>query len=714
MVNITTTDLDNPEYYIQRHKKGWKIVHSKKADKLIKQHGKGILQDKIPSLTEFSKADQKKLMKANMDGGSILSGILEKVKHYTNKVKDIAHKVVHGRGEEYPPLAKAMIDKYRNEKVVGVSLHRAVLSSVYTTLMSALTNGETARRLMDEPKDKLFHISMWVKLSNGVVLSCEKEEAIKIRENPKKQAKEEEQEAPVPQNTTFGEFLEKGLQNAGAKKFFGYSAKDNNCGNWIEYILRGNHIDNASTHAFIGQDTKKILAGYPTLRKFMNTITDIGGRANVVAEGGKIAKMRGCGDREPPPPPPPAGGGKAGGGKAEQNPPRRRSMAELIQERNAHHPKSKKGIKVEQEIKELLKYKPKITDAPKITQRKHFGKGLKSKMSGCGDREPPPPPPPSPNPRGRPTLKILQDRMRGVNVKEELIKNIIVRRRDEVINDIILIGININRQRIENIKKQNRYVRGKILADQAACKARYIQNVKKIYNEKLEDPDDIEMLDIAAQKLIDDYYKEANEIVDKHLLRESRHIPPHVVRYLYPDENEGGSILKKKSHSIEMPQHNGDRIMTTMPIGGMPQYTDPRPMLGGDPRTWSPHPLHTNHPNASVMSLGGSGFRDIPLGEHIRDYAPPQRDPITGEITHGGRPRGAGLADMYKAFSGVDRVRDYAPPQRDPITGEITHGGRPRGAGLYAGMRGLRCMNMRGGVIPSPPSRYPTTDPSLL
>ena len=104
--------------------------------------------------------------------------------------------------------------------------------------------------------------------------------------NPKSVKEQQKQDASTPSNTSFIEFFEKARQEVGDGKFFGYSAKDNNCGNWIEYLLKANGIDSQATHDFIGQDAKRLLDGFPTIRKVMNTLTDVAGRANVLLEGG--------------------------------------------------------------------------------------------------------------------------------------------------------------------------------------------------------------------------------------------------------------------------------------------------------------------------------------------------------------------------------------------------------------------------------------------
>ena len=206
-----------------------------------------------------------------------------------DKVKDIGTKLIHGRND-YPPSVKTIINKFKDEKIVGVSLRRKELISLYGKILNAVTKNEFQKRLAEEPKDKLFHISIWITLSNGKTILAEKNEVINMVINPKSVKEQQQQNASIPSNTSFMEFFEKARQQVGDGKFFGYSAKDNNCGNWIEYLLKANGIDSQATHDFIGQDAKKLLDGFPTIRKVMNTLTDVAGRANVLVEGGKINK----------------------------------------------------------------------------------------------------------------------------------------------------------------------------------------------------------------------------------------------------------------------------------------------------------------------------------------------------------------------------------------------------------------------------------------
>lgn len=210
-------------------------------------------------------------------------------KETLQEAKDFGRHLIHGRHDAYPPSAQKVIDENKDAIVEHIALHRNPLPSAYTKIMSWATKGETDKRIAEQPKDTLYHIGMWVKLSNGKTIKVEKNEVINIDPNPKKPKEEEVFQVPnPPSGLTFGEMLSKTREAVGDHKFFSYSAKDNNCGNFIEYILKTNGMDSPATHDFIGQDAKAILKGFPSLRKFMNTLTDTAGRANVLLEGGDI------------------------------------------------------------------------------------------------------------------------------------------------------------------------------------------------------------------------------------------------------------------------------------------------------------------------------------------------------------------------------------------------------------------------------------------
>lgn len=289
------------------------------------------LSQRTPELSQFSKKDQKKLIdyykavkegrkdeylfknkprgfpatlyknaekadysgdeyeQEDCDGQGEGGGLFDSIKGVFEKGKKLVSNVIYGRNDAYPPSAKKVLDKNASAKVNSIDLHRNPLPSLYTNIMNVWTKGETEKRLKEQPKDTLFHISMWVRLNNGKTILVEKNEVIGIKEQPHK-AKEEQAYflPPITKDISFGELLEKARKEVGDKTFFSYSAKDNNCGDFIEMILKANGLNTKETHDYIGQDAQAILQGFPNLRKTINSLTDIAGRANVLLEGGGI------------------------------------------------------------------------------------------------------------------------------------------------------------------------------------------------------------------------------------------------------------------------------------------------------------------------------------------------------------------------------------------------------------------------------------------
>jgi hypothetical protein len=49
-------------------------------------------------------------------------------------------------------------------------------------------------------------------------------------------------------------------------------------------VLDGNGLNNSDLTSFVKQDTKAIFKNNPVLRKFANTLTDIGGYANAIIQ----------------------------------------------------------------------------------------------------------------------------------------------------------------------------------------------------------------------------------------------------------------------------------------------------------------------------------------------------------------------------------------------------------------------------------------------
>ena len=147
------------------------------------------------------------------------------------------------------------------------------------------TLGDFNRRFKQYPHDELFHLRIDVHTPKGVI-SIEKNEAIFIKARPTTTKKAELRTiTDIPADLTVQSMLDKTQQRMG-KKYFPYSAKNNNCSDFIMGILQANDLGTEDDRNFVNQPVKQLFSTY--LRKLSNTVTDLAGRANVISQGGDI------------------------------------------------------------------------------------------------------------------------------------------------------------------------------------------------------------------------------------------------------------------------------------------------------------------------------------------------------------------------------------------------------------------------------------------
>ena len=73
-------------------------------------------------------------------------------------------------------------------------------------------------------------------------------------------------------------------------KFLPYQSANNNCQIFVMGVLSGNGLNNSERTSFVKQNTKSIFKNNPALRKFANTLTDIGGYANAIVQSVDLHK----------------------------------------------------------------------------------------------------------------------------------------------------------------------------------------------------------------------------------------------------------------------------------------------------------------------------------------------------------------------------------------------------------------------------------------
>lgn len=228
------------------------------------------------------------------------TGILDNINSFANKIVDTAKKttkavgdyadvVLHGRND-YPPKVRDLLKKFGNDILESMEIVRAPVPSLLTGALSIVSGGQFGKNLANSPYDTLFHLRIDIKTQNGNKFLIEKNEVINMERNPSL-PKDAEKKVVQPISAISINVMLENTHKLMGGKFFTYSARDNNCQDFILAILTANHFGNDTDRNFVKQNTKELFANMPALRKFSNTITDIGAKVNEITTGRGITDL---------------------------------------------------------------------------------------------------------------------------------------------------------------------------------------------------------------------------------------------------------------------------------------------------------------------------------------------------------------------------------------------------------------------------------------
>ena len=186
--------------------------------------------------------------------------------NFINKVLDFK--------EHVPPSVKQALNKIGNQQIVSARCGRTPVQSV---IQGAL------RMVANVPYDNLFHLFIELKLANNQTWILEKIERINLVNEDRSRKEGAEFTSSFSVGKTVNELFQN-TRNKIGDRFLPYQSASNNCQVFIMGVLDGNGLNNSELTSFVKQDTKAIFKNNPVLRKFANTLTDIGGYANAIMQ----------------------------------------------------------------------------------------------------------------------------------------------------------------------------------------------------------------------------------------------------------------------------------------------------------------------------------------------------------------------------------------------------------------------------------------------
>ena len=209
------------------------------------------------------------------------------------KVGDYASTVLHGRND-YPPKVRELIKIHGDKRITRITIDRTPVPSVLTSALNAVSMGAFKERFDKLPYDKLFHLRMDLTLADNTRLAVEKNEVINMYLKPKKLKGSEQIDVTFRESDITLNKLLSGGQSIQKAKWFGYSASSNNCQDFILALLNGSQLGNEQDRQFVKQDTSTLFKGDSFLRKFSNTVTDLGAKVNEITTGTGISDDESC------------------------------------------------------------------------------------------------------------------------------------------------------------------------------------------------------------------------------------------------------------------------------------------------------------------------------------------------------------------------------------------------------------------------------------
>ena len=220
-------------------------------------------------------------------GGSFLDSIKSATKNIYGRVRGF----ITGQRFDYQPAIRKLLNEIKDINVIGITIYREPIKQAVNILANIVSLGE-----IDKYKDKyniddMFHLYAIATLSNNTYIRFEKNSEIDIQRVNNLPNLEEKYKfvCKMPNtNTSLPTMLTKTLNTIGQDRFFKYDALNNNCQSFIYNVLSTNNYNrlNPTLKTFVIQDLSELVKSInPTSHKVMNTITDLGKRAQILIGG---------------------------------------------------------------------------------------------------------------------------------------------------------------------------------------------------------------------------------------------------------------------------------------------------------------------------------------------------------------------------------------------------------------------------------------------
>jgi hypothetical protein len=178
---------------------------------------------------------------------------------------------------QYPPQVRNLLMKHGNHKITNIKICKEVVSENTEFLLKALSGPKTWEEAKKKHGfDRFYHLFVIITMEDGSVLHIEKNEVIRLSENPRPCPNALDLGAPS-QPITVNELMNRTKDRIGDRDFFTYDPLANNCQNFVNQLLRTMGLYNQTAKDFVYQDIKGLREDLPGYTKYLaKGLTDVG------------------------------------------------------------------------------------------------------------------------------------------------------------------------------------------------------------------------------------------------------------------------------------------------------------------------------------------------------------------------------------------------------------------------------------------------------
>ena len=170
------------------------------------------------------------------------------------------------------------LHKYGEARITSIRLFRQPVSGVLQKAVDWFTKGDLETQMKKNAYDKLFHLSMYIVLSNGADITLEKNARLTTHEGKLTYGVEAQSLVVFTgEGPELRTFIYNAIKRAGLEGFFVYDAFSKNCQDFIYNCLEANGMLAEPVKEWIRQNLRDVATKHPTTSKFFTTITDIAG-----------------------------------------------------------------------------------------------------------------------------------------------------------------------------------------------------------------------------------------------------------------------------------------------------------------------------------------------------------------------------------------------------------------------------------------------------